>query len=213
MRARGATLGAAAGLPFAVKDQLAVAGYPSTGGNGALEGYIPKRSGRGRAAGCGRRDPLLHDRAAGHECHRWPHAPDLRAQQFVRRGAQSLRPLAHSGREQRRQRRHSRRAHRPRRAGPRHQRFHPLSVRVLWRDRAPAVDFTMENAINRNEPEALSGRGTHRSAGTPARYHRTDGAHRIGPRLPRYPHYRRGGAGRGPPRGTHRRPGPAVLGA
>jgi indoleacetamide hydrolase len=42
-RARGAKLGAAAGLPFAVKDQIAVAGYPATGGNAALRGYIPKR--------------------------------------------------------------------------------------------------------------------------------------------------------------------------
>ncbi len=42
-RARGAKLGAAAGLPFAVKDQIAVAGLPATGGNAALEGYIPKR--------------------------------------------------------------------------------------------------------------------------------------------------------------------------
>lgn len=42
-RARGATLGPAAGLPFAVKDQIAVAGYAATGGNGALKGYIPKR--------------------------------------------------------------------------------------------------------------------------------------------------------------------------
>jgi indoleacetamide hydrolase len=43
LRARGAKLGAAAGLPFAVKDQIAVAGYPATGGNGALKGYIPKK--------------------------------------------------------------------------------------------------------------------------------------------------------------------------
>ncbi|HEU4994203.1 MAG TPA: amidase family protein [Gemmatimonadaceae bacterium] len=43
-RARGARLGAAAGLPFAVKGQIAVAGLPSTGGNGALEGYYPKRN-------------------------------------------------------------------------------------------------------------------------------------------------------------------------
>jgi mandelamide amidase len=42
-RARGDRLGPAAGLPFAVKDQISVAGYPSTGGNGALKGYIPKR--------------------------------------------------------------------------------------------------------------------------------------------------------------------------
>jgi indoleacetamide hydrolase len=42
-RARGARLGPAAGLPFAVKDQIAVAGYPTTGGNGALKGYIPKK--------------------------------------------------------------------------------------------------------------------------------------------------------------------------
>jgi mandelamide amidase len=43
-RARGAKLGPAAGLPFGVKDQIAVAGYPTTGGNGALKGYIPKRN-------------------------------------------------------------------------------------------------------------------------------------------------------------------------
>jgi indoleacetamide hydrolase len=42
-RARGDRLGPAAGLPFAVKDQISVAGYPATGGNGALKGYIPKR--------------------------------------------------------------------------------------------------------------------------------------------------------------------------
>jgi mandelamide amidase len=43
LRARGAKLGPAAGLPFAVKDQISVAGYPTTGGNAALKGYIPKR--------------------------------------------------------------------------------------------------------------------------------------------------------------------------
>src|SRR4030095_7763975 len=35
-RARGAQLGPAAGLPVAVKDQIEVAGYPATAGNGAL---------------------------------------------------------------------------------------------------------------------------------------------------------------------------------
>ena len=43
-RARGARLGPAAGLPFAAKDQIAVAGYPATGGTAALKGYVPKRS-------------------------------------------------------------------------------------------------------------------------------------------------------------------------
>lgn len=43
-RARGARLGPAAGLPFAVKDQIEVAGYPATAGNGALKGYVPKRN-------------------------------------------------------------------------------------------------------------------------------------------------------------------------
>ena len=43
-RARGAKLGPAAGLPFAVKDQISVAGYPTTGGNAALKGYIPNRN-------------------------------------------------------------------------------------------------------------------------------------------------------------------------
>jgi len=42
-RGRGAKLGPAAGLPFAVKDQISVAGYPTTAGNGALRGYVPKR--------------------------------------------------------------------------------------------------------------------------------------------------------------------------
>ena len=42
-RARGAKLGPAAGLPFAVKDQIGVAGYPTTGGNVALRGHRPKR--------------------------------------------------------------------------------------------------------------------------------------------------------------------------
>lgn len=42
-RARGARLGPLAGLPFAVKDQISVAGYPTTAGNGALRGYVPKR--------------------------------------------------------------------------------------------------------------------------------------------------------------------------
>jgi indoleacetamide hydrolase len=43
-RARGAQLGPAAGLPFAVKDQIEVAGYPATAGNGTLRGYVPKRN-------------------------------------------------------------------------------------------------------------------------------------------------------------------------
>jgi mandelamide amidase len=43
-RARGGKLGPAAGLPFAVKDQIEVAGYPATAGNGALRGYVPKRN-------------------------------------------------------------------------------------------------------------------------------------------------------------------------
>ena len=42
-RKRGAKLGPAAGLPFAVKDQICVAGYPGTAGNGALRGHVPKR--------------------------------------------------------------------------------------------------------------------------------------------------------------------------
>jgi Asp-tRNA(Asn)/Glu-tRNA(Gln) amidotransferase A subunit family amidase len=29
---------------FAVKDQISVAGYPTTGGNAALRGYVPKRN-------------------------------------------------------------------------------------------------------------------------------------------------------------------------
>ena len=43
-RAGGAKLGPAAGLPFAVKDQIAVAGYPGTGGNAALKSHISKRN-------------------------------------------------------------------------------------------------------------------------------------------------------------------------
>jgi mandelamide amidase len=44
MRERGATLGSAFGLPFAVKGQIAVAGYPTTGGSGALRKHVPQRS-------------------------------------------------------------------------------------------------------------------------------------------------------------------------
>ncbi len=42
-RARGAKLGPAAGLPFGVKGQISVAGYPTPAGNTALRGYVPKR--------------------------------------------------------------------------------------------------------------------------------------------------------------------------
>lgn len=42
-RARGVPLGPAAGLPFAVKDQIEVAGHPATAGNAALKGYVPRR--------------------------------------------------------------------------------------------------------------------------------------------------------------------------
>lgn len=43
-RTRGAKLGPAGGLPFAVKDQIEVAGYPATAGNRALRSYVPKRN-------------------------------------------------------------------------------------------------------------------------------------------------------------------------
>jgi Asp-tRNA(Asn)/Glu-tRNA(Gln) amidotransferase A subunit family amidase len=43
-RAAGQQLGRAGGVPFAVKDQIMTAGYPSTGGHAALKGYIPKES-------------------------------------------------------------------------------------------------------------------------------------------------------------------------
>ncbi|MGE4064293.1 MAG: amidase family protein [Rhodospirillaceae bacterium] len=45
-RAKGAKLGALAGLPFMVKDQIDVAGYPTTSGNIALKNYVPKESAR-----------------------------------------------------------------------------------------------------------------------------------------------------------------------
>jgi mandelamide amidase len=43
-RARGTKLAAAAGLPFAVKDQIAVAGLAATGGTSALKSYVPRRN-------------------------------------------------------------------------------------------------------------------------------------------------------------------------
>jgi indoleacetamide hydrolase len=43
-RARGAQLGPLAGLPILVKDQINVAGYPSTAGHELLKGYVPKDS-------------------------------------------------------------------------------------------------------------------------------------------------------------------------
>ena len=43
-RARGDQLGPLSGLPFVVKDQIDVAGYPTTSGNAALMGYVPEHS-------------------------------------------------------------------------------------------------------------------------------------------------------------------------
>ena len=43
-RARGGKLAPLAGLPVATKDQIEVAGYPSTGGNGGLKNYLPKQN-------------------------------------------------------------------------------------------------------------------------------------------------------------------------
>jgi Asp-tRNA(Asn)/Glu-tRNA(Gln) amidotransferase A subunit family amidase len=43
-RARGQKLGPLAGLPFIVKDQITVAGYPATAGHELLKGYVPKQS-------------------------------------------------------------------------------------------------------------------------------------------------------------------------
>jgi indoleacetamide hydrolase len=43
-RARGEQLGKLVGLPFAVKDQMDVAGYPTTAGNGALKSNVPKQT-------------------------------------------------------------------------------------------------------------------------------------------------------------------------
>jgi len=43
-RTRGERLGPLAGLPFIVKDQITVAGYPCTAGHELLKGYVPKQS-------------------------------------------------------------------------------------------------------------------------------------------------------------------------
>lgn len=43
-RARGDQLGPLSGLPFVVKDQIDVAGYPTTAGNAALKDYVPTQS-------------------------------------------------------------------------------------------------------------------------------------------------------------------------
>ena len=213
-RARGAKLGPAAGLPFAVKDQIAVAGYPATGGNGALKGYIPKRHAavveRLVAAGA---IPFCKTTLPGHECRRWPHAPDLRAQRVVRRGAQPVRSVAHSGRQQRRKRRHPRRAHRSCRAGTRHQRLDPLSFRVLRRGRTPAFDLHDRKRDQQDEPQTLLGRRPRDSAGAPARHDRADGAHGIGRRVPRHAHHRRSRARGESPRGAHRGTSAGLLGA
>ena len=45
-RANGQTLGPLAGLPFVVKDQINVAGYPTTSGNIALKDHVPAQNGR-----------------------------------------------------------------------------------------------------------------------------------------------------------------------
>jgi mandelamide amidase len=43
-RTRGEKLKLLSGVPFAVKDQIDVSGYPTTAGNGALKKYVPNRS-------------------------------------------------------------------------------------------------------------------------------------------------------------------------
>ena len=43
-RARGDRLGPLSGLPFIVKDQIDVAGYPTTAGNAMIKGYVPRVS-------------------------------------------------------------------------------------------------------------------------------------------------------------------------
>ena len=43
-RAKGGKLGPLAGLPFAVKDQMDIAGYPTTGGHAFLKGYMAKKT-------------------------------------------------------------------------------------------------------------------------------------------------------------------------
>ena len=43
-RARGDRPGPLSGLPFVVKDQIDVAGYPTTAGNAMIKGYIPEAS-------------------------------------------------------------------------------------------------------------------------------------------------------------------------
>lgn len=43
-RAKGAKLGVLAGLPFVVKDQIDVAGYPTTVGSVVLKGYVAKKN-------------------------------------------------------------------------------------------------------------------------------------------------------------------------
>lgn len=43
-RRRGEALKPMSGVPFAVKDQIDAAGYPTTAGNAALKKYVPKRS-------------------------------------------------------------------------------------------------------------------------------------------------------------------------
>ncbi len=45
-RANGQTLGPLAGLPFVVKDQINVAGYPTTSGNIALKDHVPAQNAR-----------------------------------------------------------------------------------------------------------------------------------------------------------------------
>ena len=43
-RAKGRKLGPLSGLPFIVKDQMDIAGYPTTAGHPALRPYVPRRS-------------------------------------------------------------------------------------------------------------------------------------------------------------------------
>jgi hypothetical protein len=86
-RARGAKLGAAAGLPFAVKDQIAVAGLPATGGTRRSSDTFRSDMRPSSSVSSPRVRFRSARRRSRHECRRWPHAPNLRAQRVVRRGA------------------------------------------------------------------------------------------------------------------------------
>ena len=118
-RATGKVRGPLHGVPVLVKDNLDVAGLPTTAGNVALQNSVPDKDSTvvARLAGRRRRDPRQDEPDRVRELH-VHHRDAQRLLEPRRAGAQPLRPRLRHQRVERRLRRRGRR--RPRRGHDRH---------------------------------------------------------------------------------------------